>query len=45
MKVTAIINIKQDVLDRQGKVIHKTLYDMGFQEVNDKTKEKNLEMK
>ena len=35
MKVSAIITLKKDVLDPQGKVIHQTLSDMGFKDVNE----------
>ena len=34
MKVSAIITLKKDVLDPQGKVIHQTLDGMGFEDVN-----------
>ncbi len=34
MKISAIITLKKDVLDPQGKVIHKTLDGMGFKDVN-----------
>ena len=30
MKVSAVITLKKDVLDPQGKVIHETLDGMGF---------------
>ena len=35
MKVSVIITLKKDVLDPQGKVIHQTLVDMGFNNVNE----------
>jgi phosphoribosylformylglycinamidine synthase len=35
MKVSAIITLKKDVLDPQGKVIHQTLDGMGFKDVNE----------
>jgi phosphoribosylformylglycinamidine synthase PurS subunit len=35
MKVSLIITLKKDVLDPQGKVIHQTLDDMGFENVNE----------
>ena len=35
MKVSIIITLKKDVLDPQGKVIHKTLDGMGFEGIND----------
>ena len=33
MKVSAIITLKKDVLDPQGKVIHQTLGGMGFNNI------------
>ena len=35
MKISAIITLKRDVLDPQGKVIHQTLDGMGFNDIND----------
>ena len=35
MKVSAIITLKKDVLDPQGKVIQQTLDGMGFKNVNE----------
>ena len=35
MKVSVIITLKKDVLDPQGKVIHQTLNDMGFNTINE----------
>ena len=35
MIVSAIITLKKDVLDPQGKVIHQTLDGMGFKDVNE----------
>ena len=35
MKVSAIITLKKDVLDPQGKVIHQTLYGMGFKNIDE----------
>tara|TARA_B100000579_G_scaffold398703_1_gene379149 strand:+ start:323 stop:565 length:243 start_codon:yes stop_codon:yes gene_type:complete len=35
MKISAIITLKEDVLDPQGKVIHQTLDGMGFKNVNE----------
>ena len=35
MIVSAIITLKKDVLDPQGKVIHQTLDGMGFKDIND----------
>ena len=34
MKISAIITLKKDVLDPQGKVIHQTLDGMGFKNVS-----------
>ena len=35
MKISAIITLKKDVLDPQGKVIHQTLEGMNFKNVNE----------
>ena len=35
MKVSVIITLKKDVLDPQGKVIHKTLEGMGFNDIDE----------
>ncbi|MDC1178290.1 phosphoribosylformylglycinamidine synthase subunit PurS [Candidatus Pelagibacter sp.] len=35
MKISVIITLKKDVLDPQGKVIHQTLDEMGFNDVNE----------
>ena len=35
MKVSVIITLKKDVLDPQGKVIHQTLDDMGFNNIDE----------
>jgi phosphoribosylformylglycinamidine synthase subunit PurS len=35
MKISVIITLKKDVLDPQGKVIHQTLEEMGFDELNE----------
>ena len=35
MKVSAIVTLKNDVLDPQGKVIHHALDGMGFKDVNE----------
>jgi phosphoribosylformylglycinamidine synthase subunit PurS len=35
MKVSVIITLKKDVLDPQGKVIHQTLDDIGFNNINE----------
>ena len=44
MKVSAIITLKKDVLDPQGKVIHETLDDMGFNSVNEVRQGKYFEI-
>ena len=35
MKVSVIITLKKDVLDPQGKVIHQTLDDMNFDNIDE----------
>ena len=35
MKISVIITLKKDVLDPQGKVIHQTLGNMGFDNINE----------
>ena len=35
MKISVIITLKKDVLDPQGKVIHQTLTDMGYENINE----------
>ena len=35
MKISAIITLKKDVLDPQGKVIHQTLDGMGFKDITE----------
>ena len=44
MKVSAIITLKKDVLDPQGKVIHQTLNDMGFKDINEVRQGKYFEI-
>ena len=44
MKVSAIITLKKDVLDPQGKVIHQTLEGMGFDGVNEVRQGKYFEI-
>ena len=44
MKVSAIITVKKDVLDPQGKVIHQTLNGMGFKDVNEVRQGKYFEI-
>ena len=35
MKISVVITLKKDVLDPQGKVIHQTLDDMGFDNIDE----------
>ena len=35
MKVSAIVTLKKDVLDPQGKVVHQALNGMGFNNINE----------
>ena len=44
MKVSAIITLKKDVLDPQGKVIHETLDGMGFNSVKEVRQGKYFEI-
>ena len=44
MKVSIIITLKKDVLDPQGKVIHKTLDDMGFDSIDEVRQGKYFEI-
>ena len=44
MKVSAIITLKKDVLDPQGKIIQQTLDGMGFQDVNEVRQGKYFEI-
>ena len=44
MKISAIITLKKDVLDPQGKIIHKTLDGMGFSDVNEVRQGKYFEI-
>ena len=44
MKVSAIITLKNDVLDPQGKVIHQTLNGMGFKDINEVRQGKYFEI-
>ena len=44
MKISAIITLKKDVLDPQGKVIHQTLDGMGFNDVNEVRQGKYFEI-
>ena len=44
MIVSAIITLKKDVLDPQGKVIHQTLDGMGFNDINEVRQGKYFEI-
>ena len=44
MKISVIITLKKDVLDPQGKVIHQTLDDMGFEDISEVRQGKYFEI-
>ena len=44
MKISVIITLKKDVLDPQGKVIHQTLTDMGYENINEVRQGKYFEI-
>ena len=44
MKVSAIITLKKDVLDPQGKVIHQALDGIGFENISDVRQGKYFEI-
>ena len=44
MKISAIITLKKDVLDPQGKVIHQTLDSMGLKNINEVRQGKYFEI-
>ena len=44
MKISVIITLKKDVLDPQGKVIHKTLDGMNFKGINNVRQGKYFEI-
>ena len=44
MKISAIITLKKDVLDPQGKVIHQTLEGMNFKNINEVRQGKYFEI-
>jgi len=44
MKISAIITLKKDVLDPQGKVIHQALDGMGFENINEVRQGKYFEI-
>jgi phosphoribosylformylglycinamidine synthase len=44
MKISVVITLKKNVLDPQGKVIHRTLDDMGFENINEVRQGKYFEI-
>ena len=44
MRISTIITLKKDVLDPQGKVIHQTLEDMNFTNINEVRQGKYFEI-
>ena len=44
MKVSVVITLKKDVLDPQGKVIHQTLDNMGFDDIDEVRQGKYFEI-
>ena len=44
MKVSAVITLKKDVLDPQGKVIHQALDGMGFKNISEVRQGKYFEI-
>ena len=44
MKVSALITLKKDVLDPQGKVIHQALDGMGFENISEVRQGKYFEI-
>ena len=44
MKISVIITLKKDVLDPQGKIIHQTLENMGFDSIDEVRQGKYLEI-
>ena len=44
MKVSAIITLKKNVLDPQGKIIHQTLDGMGFNDITEVRQGKYFEI-
>ena len=44
MKISAIITLKKDVLDPQGKVIHQALDGMGFKDIDEVRQGKYFEV-
>ena len=44
MKISVIVTLKKEVLDPQGKVVRKTLEDMGFKNITDVRQGKYFEI-
>jgi len=44
MKISVVITLKKNVLDPQGKVIHRTLDGMGFENINEVRQGKYFEI-
>ena len=44
MKISAIVTLKKDVLDPQGKVVSQTLKNMGYKNINDVRQGKYFEI-
>ena len=44
MKISAVITLKKDVLDPQGKVIHQALDGMGFKDIDEVRQGKYFEI-
>ena len=44
MKISVIITLKKDVLDPQGKIIHQTLNEMEFNDINEVRQGKYFEI-
>ncbi len=44
MKVSAIVTLKKDVLDPQGKVVHQALNGMGFNNIKEVRQRKYFEI-
>ncbi len=44
MKISAIVTLKKDVLDPQGKVVNQTLKNMGYKNINNVRQGKYFEI-
>ena len=44
MKISAIVTLKQDVLDPQGKVVNQTLHNMGYKNITNVRQGKYFEI-